>query len=433
MPVHGTLAATKDHFEGKTPAMTAKTNAARPRGRQFFFNPGPTNIPDRILGAMNRATMDFFDPAFLEIQTRATEGVKRVLKTKQTVLFYSANGHGAWEAALVNCFAPGDTILMLESGHFSGNWSEMAQSLGYKVETLHADWRRGVAMADVEKRLAADKSHDIKGILVVHNETATGVATPVGDVRKAIDRAKHPALLLTDTISSLGSFDFRMDDWGVDVVVGGSQKGLMMVTGMSFTGISDKALARSEKIATPKSYWGWKAMQAMKPQRFPGTTPVHLFFGLDEAIRVIDEEGLENVFVRHRRLASAARAAIAHWGGGAKNDLKISAKGIDGKIGALELLCADPARVSDSVSAILVPDGHDANAFRKLALDRYNLSLGGGLGPLMGRVFRIGHLGDLNEPMLLGALATVEMAFADAGIPHKPGGVTAAIASLRGV
>lgn len=413
--------------------MATKSNAARPRGRQFFFNPGPTNIPDRILGAMNRATMDFFDPAFLEIMQRSIDGVKRVLKTKQTVLFYGANGHGAWEASLVNCFAPGETILMLESGHFSGNWSDMARSLGYKVETLPADWRTGVAVADVEKRLAADTRHEIKGVLVVHNETATGVATPIGEVRKAMDRAKHPALLLSDTISSLGSFDFRMDDWGVDVVVGGSQKGLMMVTGMSFTGISAKAMARAEAVATPKSYWGWKAMQAMTPQRFPGTTPVHLFFGLDEAIRVIDEEGLENVFVRHRRLASAVRAAIAHWGGGAKNALKITAKGIDGKVAALELLCADPSRASDSVSAILVPDGHDANAFRKLALERYNLSLGGGLGPLAGRVFRIGHLGDLNEPMVLGALATVEMAMADAGIPHKAGGVNAAIASLRGV
>jgi alanine-glyoxylate transaminase/serine-glyoxylate transaminase/serine-pyruvate transaminase len=408
------------------------TNQARPRGRQFFFNPGPTNIPDRILGAMNRATMDFFDPVFLDIQKRATDGVKRVLKTRQTLLFYGANGHGAWEAALVNAFKPGEKILMLESGHFSGNWSDMARDLGYEVETLAADWRHGVTPAEVEKRLKADAKHEIKGVLVVHNETATGVSQPIADFRKAMDKAKHPALLLADTISSLGSFDFRMDEWGVDIVVGGSQKGLMMTTGMSFTGISAKAIARAESIETKKSYWGWKAMTATNPQRFPGTTPVHMFFGLEEAVKVIDEEGLENIFARHHRLASAVRAAISHWGGGVKNDLKISPKGIEGKTTALELLCAEPARASDSVSAIVVPDSHDANTFRKLALDRYNLSLGGGLGPLAGRVFRIGHLGDLNEPMLLGALAATEMALADAGIPHKTGGVTAAIANLRG-
>jgi alanine-glyoxylate transaminase / serine-glyoxylate transaminase / serine-pyruvate transaminase len=404
----------------------------RPRGRNFFFAPGPTNIPDRVLSAMHRPTIDFFDPDFIEVQKRATAGVKRVLKTKQHVLFYAANGHGAWEAGLVNCFAPHDHVLVLESGHFSNNWSEMARELGLEVETLAADWRRGVDLVALHTRLAADTTHAIKGILVVHNETATGLAHPIGDIRKVMDKAKHPALLLADTISSLGSFDFRMDDWGVDVVVGGSQKGLMMVTGLSFTGISAKAMAIAAKNPNPrKSYWGWAAMMKMEPQRFPGTTPVHLFYGLSEAITVIDDEGLEAVFKRHRRLADATRAAIAHWGNNSRSQLDVSLAGLKGKINGLELLCLDPTRASDSVSAILVPDGHDATVFRRLALERYNLALGGGLGPLQGRVFRIGHLGDLNEPMLLGALAATELAMADFGMPHQPGGVTAAINALR--
>jgi alanine-glyoxylate transaminase/serine-glyoxylate transaminase/serine-pyruvate transaminase len=401
-----------------------------PRGRQFFFNPGPTNIPDRVLGAMHRPTVDFFGAEFQPVLERAHAGVMRVLKTKQHVLFYASNGHGAWEAGLVNCFVPGDQVLVLESGHFSANWGQMARDLGLEVETLGADWRHGIALADLDKRLAADKGHAIKGVMVVHNETATGLAHPIADVRRSLDKAKHPALLLVDTISSLGSFDFRMDEWGVDIAVGGSQKGLMMVTGLGFTGISRKAMEKSAVTKVRRSYWDWASMQSMKPQRFPGTTPVHLFFGLDEAIRIIDEEGLENVFRRHRRLADAVRAAISHWGGNRRNAIKVSSKGIDGKVEALELLCADPARVSDTVSAIVVPDGHDANAFRKLAVEKFNLSLGGGLGPLAGRVFRIGHLGDLNEPMVLGALSTVELAMTEAGIPFVRGGVEAAIRQL---
>lgn len=405
----------------------------RPRGRLFFFAPGPTNIPDSVLGAMHRATIDFFDPGFLAVQTQVIDGIRKVLKTKQHVLLYAANGHGAWEAGLVNCFAPGEKVLVLESGHFSANWRDMAHDLGLITETLRADWRTGVDLVALEKRLKADKGHEIKGILVVHSETATGLAHPIGDIRKTIDKAKHPGLLLADTISSLGSFDFRMDEWGVDIVVGGSQKGLMMVTGMALTGISEKAMARSQtNVTSRRSYWKWADMMKMTPHRMPGTTPVHLVYGLQESIRLIEEEGLENVFRRHRRFADATRAAISHWGGGKKNNVTISAKGIEGEISALELLCQDASRAADSVSAILVPDGHDANALRQLALSRYNLGLGGGLGPLAGRVFRIGHLGDLNEPMLLGALATVEMALAESTIPHKAGGVTAAIASLRG-
>jgi alanine-glyoxylate transaminase/serine-glyoxylate transaminase/serine-pyruvate transaminase len=255
--------------------------------------------------------------------------------------------------------------------------------------------------------------------------------TPVGEVRQALDRAKHAALLFADTISSLGSIDFRMDEWGVDVTVSGSQKGLMMATGMSFTAVSKKALAKAEATPARRSYWNWKPMRAASPQRIPGTTPVHMLFGIAEAVRMIEEEGLENIFARHTRFGRATRAAIAHWGGGVGDPTRITTKGFDGAIRAIQLVCNDPARVSDSVSAIILPDGHDANAVRQIALERYNLALGGGLGPLAGRVFRIGHLGDLNEPMLLGAIATAELALADARVPHQSGGVNAAIASLR--
>jgi alanine-glyoxylate transaminase/serine-glyoxylate transaminase/serine-pyruvate transaminase len=405
-----------------------------PRGRNFFFAPGPTNIPDRVLSAMHKATIDFLDPRFIALQTRVTDAVRRILRTRHHVFFYAATGHGAWEASLVNVFAPGETVLVLESGHFSTGWGAMARNLGLTVETLATDWRRGIDPAALQARLTADRSHAIKGILAVHSETSTGVASPLAAVRKALDGAKHPALLLADTISSLASFDLRMDDWGIDVVVGGSQKGLMMVTGLGLTGVSDKAMQRAQALSRDgvrRSYWDWTAMQVMQPQRFPGTTPTNLFYGLAESIALIEEEGLDNVLARHRRLATAARAAITHWGGGRTSAARISAAGIAGPVEAITLLCADPARASDSVSAILMPDGHDANALRAHAIERYNLSLGGGLGPLAGRVFRIGHLGDLNEPMLLGALATTEMTLADRGVPHQAGGVNAAIAALR--
>ena len=411
----------------------APSNRPAARGRQFFFNPGPTNIPDRVLGAMHRATVDFFAEDFLALQTRVNAGVMRVLRTKQNLLMYAANGHGAWEAALVNCFDPGDRLLVIQSGHFSTHWGQMANDLGYAVETLASDWRHGVPMEAIEARLKADAKGATTpaASLPAHvDPSATGLVHPIAEIRKAIDAARHPALLLVDTISSLGSIDVRMDDWGLDLVVGGSQKGLMMVTGLSFTGISHKALAKSETIKTPRSYFNWKGMLSMQPQRFPGTTPVHLFFGLDEALKVLDDEGLDAVLARHRRLAGAVRAAITHWGGGAKSGISVGPNGLSGAVKAIELLPADVTRVSDSVSAIMIPDGHDANAMRKIAIERYNLSLGGGLGPLAGRVFRIGHLGDLNEPMLLGALATVELAFNAAKIPHARGGVEAAIKVL---
>jgi alanine-glyoxylate transaminase / serine-glyoxylate transaminase / serine-pyruvate transaminase len=410
--------------------VSAASNMPAARGRQFFFNPGPTNIPDRILGAMNRATVDFMAEDFLAVFRRVHAGVMRVLRTKQNLLFYAANGHGAWEAAFVNCFQPGDRLLLIDTGHFAMHWGMMATDLGYTVETLTADWRRGVTPEQIAARLRADSKGEIKGVMVVHNETATGVVQPLADIRKAMDAAKHPALLLVDTISSLGSIDVRMDDWGLDLVVGGSQKGLMMVTGLSFTGISHKALAKSETITTPRSYFNWKGMRTMQPQRFPGTTPVHLFFGMDEAIQMLEEEGLDAALTRHRRLAGAVRAAVAHWGQNARSGASIGLQGISGTVKGIELLPAEATRFSDSVSAIMMPDGHDANAMRKIAIDRYNLSLGGGLGPLAGRVIRIGHLGDLNEPMVLGALATTELAMRAAGVPHRGGGVEAAIGAL---
>ena len=384
------------------------------RGRLFFANPGPTNIPDSILHAVAHSTVDFMSPEFLALYDNCMEGMKRVLKTRQNVFFYTASGHGAGEAALVNLLSPGDTLLIIETGYFSLGWAEMATALGVNVQTVAADWRQGVDMAAVEAALAADTEHKIKAVGVVHNETATGVALPIQDVRAALDATSHPALLMADTISSLACFDFRMDEWGVDVAVGGSQKGLMLPTGMSFTGVSDKALVAHKASTMPKHYMNWSAMIVRRHKSFIGTVPVSLFFGLAESLRLLDEEGLERVYDRHHRLADATRAAVRTWSGN----------------NGPQLFCQNPARMSDSVTAIRMPDGHDAEKLRKLCYERFNLSLGGGLGPLGGKVFRIGHMGDLNEPMILGTLATVELALGLCGIPHGKGGVDSAIASL---
>jgi len=389
----------------------------KPRGRQFFNNPGPTNIPDRILRAMDRPVMDFLAPEFLEIQRACTAGVKRILKTDQTLFFHASTGHGAWEAAMANLFSPGETVLVVETGYFSLGWKEMAETLGLKVETVPADWRKGVDIAKVAERLARDKGHEIKAVLAVHNETATGMVLPLADVRRAIDEARHPALLLSDTISSLGSMEYKMDAWGVDVTVGGSQKGLMMPTGMAITGVSAKAMEASRTSKMPKYYFNWQLMEARLPQRFIGTVPVHFFFGLHESIKMLEEEGLDAVFARHARLAEATRAAVRAWGANGKGPT---------------LYGETPERLSNSVTTVLMPEGVSSDGLRKAALERYNLSLGGGLGPLMGKVFRIGHLGDLNEPMLLGCLATTELAMKTADVPFASGGVDAAIESLAG-
>jgi len=394
--------------------LTAQVNT-KPRGRQFFNNPGPTNIPDRILRAMDRPVMDFLAPEFLEIHRACYGGMKRVFKTDQEVFFHASTGHGAWEAAVANLFSPGDLVLVIETGYFSLGFKELAEVIGLKVEVVQADWRTGVDISKVHERLAADKNHEIKAVLAVHNETATGLVLPIAEVRRAMDQAKHPALLLSDTISSLGSMEYKMDAWGIDVTIAGSQKGLMMPTGMAITGVSNKALEVSRKSKLPKYYFNWELMAARKPQRFIGTVPVHFFFGLQESIKMIEEETLEGVFARHARLAEATRAAVRAWGK-------------DGKGPSLYGQTED--RLSNSVTTVMMPEGHTSDAMRKIALERFNLSLGGGLGPLMGKVFRIGHLGDLNEPMLLGCLATTELAMKTAGVPFAPGGVDAAIESL---
>ena len=413
------------------PNLRNSISATAPRGRHFFFGPGPTNIPDSVLAAMHHTTMDFNGAEFLEIQSRVHSGIMKMLKSKQHLLMYSANGHGAWEAALVNCFSPGETVLILDSGYFASNWADMAFDLGLNVERLKGDWRTGVPAAAVAQRLKADTKGEIKGLLVVHNETATGVVHPVAEMRRSLDASGHKALLLVDAISSFGSIDLPMDDLAIDVVVAGSQKGLMMVTGMSLTGISAKAVSRSKTVTTPRGYWNWQQALAGSPQKFPGTAPVHLYFGLDESVRLIEAEGFEAVLARHRRLGRATRAAVTAWGGGERGTATVTSAGVSGKVSMPEILCTDASRLSDSVTTILLPDGHDANALRALAQSRYNLALGSGLGPLNGRAFRIGHLGDLNEPMLFGAIATAEMALAESGVPHKPGAVQAAIASLR--
>lgn len=385
-----------------------------PRGRQFFANPGPTNIPDSILHAVAHVTIDFNDPAFLTVYDACVAGLKRVLKTEQEVFLYTGSGHGAWEASMVNLFSPGDTLLVIETGYFSENWAKMAKDLQLQVRTVAADWRRGLDFAALRAALAADTAQEIKAVCAVHNETATGMMLPLIEVRAALDAVGHPALLLTDTISSLGSLDFRMDEWGIDVAVGGSQKGLMLPTGMSFTGVSAKAMAAHATSRLPKSYFNWTNMLARRHKSFVGTVPTSLFYGLQESLRLLEEEGLPQVFARHSRLAEAVRRCVRHWSGN----------------NGPQLFCLSPDRYSDSVTAVLMPEGHDAEAVRRIALQTFNVSLGGGLGPLGGKVFRIGHLGDLNEPMILGTLSTVEMALRLAGVPHSPGGVDAAIAYL---
>jgi alanine-glyoxylate transaminase/serine-glyoxylate transaminase/serine-pyruvate transaminase len=384
-------------------------------GIHFFMNPGPTNIPDRVLRAMDRGTIDFNGDEFRAISAQCFEGLKRVFKTEQTVLAYAATGHGAWEAALVNLFSPGDRVLVVESGYFSLKWGLRGEAFGLEVETLPNDWRRPADPARLEARLREDREHSIKAVLLVHCETSTGVVNPVAELRRAIDAARHPALLLVDTISSLASIDFRTDEWGVDVVVAGSQKGLMLPTGMAFTAVSKKALAASAAAKLPRVYWDWKRLLGEGLQAYwNGTAPVHFFYGLREALRMLDEEGLDNVFARHHRLAEATRHAVRAW------------RGNDGP----EIFALEPGARSNTITAVQMPEGCDADRLRQLCLDKFNLSLGGGLDRLKGRVFRIGHLGDLNEPMLLGSLAAIEVALDLLDVPHGSGGVNAAMKYL---
>jgi alanine-glyoxylate transaminase / serine-glyoxylate transaminase / serine-pyruvate transaminase len=384
------------------------------RGRHFFANPGPTNIPDSVLRALDRPSIDFNDADFVPVYEASFAGVKKVLRTQQHVFMYNASGHGAWEASLTNLLSPGDTIVVLESGYFSDEWAAMARAHGLEVKTIQADWRVGVDVADLRRVLAEDSAHVIKAVCVVHNETSTGMMIPLPAVRAAIDAVRHPALFLVDTISSLGSLEFRMDDWQVDCVVGGSQKGLMLPTGLSFTGVSDKALAAHASAKLPRFYFDWTMMMKRAQKSFIGTIPVNVFYGLRESTRLLEEEGLDNVVARHKRLGEATRRAVRVWAGN----------------NGPSLFCLSPDRLSDSVTAVMMPEGFNGDALRKTVRDRFNVSLGGGLGKLGGKIFRIGHLGDLNEPMLLGALAAVEMGMRIEGIPHGRGGVEAAMAFL---
>jgi len=378
------------------------------RGRHFLQIPGPTNVPDRVLRAMDAPTIDHRGPEFARLTLSILEGLKSIFQTSGDVVIFPSSGTGAWEASLVNVLSPGDKVLMFETGHFAMLWRRMAKALGLDAEVVPGDWRHGVDPAQVEDRLAADREKKIKAVAVVHNETSTGVTSRVAAIRRAIDRTGHPALFLVDTISSLASIDYRHDEWGVDVTVGGSQKGLMLPPGIAFNAIGAKARAAARSARFPKSYWNWEEMIAANQSGFfPYTPATNLLYGLREAIRMLQEEGLDNVFARHARLAEATRRAARAWG--------------------LEILCLDPEEYSNTLTALLMPEGHDADALRQLILERFNLSLGTGLGKLQGKVFRIGHLGDFNELMLAGTLCGVEMGLAAAGVPHQRGGVLAAL------
>src|SRR5256886_15569210 len=382
-------------------------------GRHFLQIPGPTNVPARVLRAIDRATMDHRGPDFGPMGLEILEGLKKVSQPRAPVVIYPASGTGAWEAALVNTLSPGERVLMFETGHFASLWHKMATKLGLSVDLVPTDWRRGVDPAAVEAKLGEDREHRIKAVCVVHNETSTGVTSRIGAIRKAIDAAGHPALYMVDTISSLASIDYRVDEWGVDATVAGSQKGLMLPPGLSFNSISDKALAAAKSARLPRSYWDWEDMLANnRGAYFPYTPATNLLYGLDEAIKMLLEEGLDQVFVRHARHAEATRRAVRAWG--------------------LELLCADPSEYSNSLTAVMMPEGHDGDRLRQIILERFDMSLGAGLTKLKGKVFRIGHLGDFNDLTLLGTLAGVEMGLAAAGVPHKRGGAQAAMDYLAG-
>jgi len=382
-------------------------------GRHFLQIPGPTNVPDRVLRALSRATIDHRGPEFAQLARELLHGLQQIFKTAGTVVVYPSSGTGAWEAALVNTLSPGDTVLMFETGHFAALWRSVALKLGLFVDFIPGDWRRGVDPAVVEERLAADKAQRIKAVAVVHNETSTGVTSRLHDIRHAIDRAGHSALFMVDTISSLGSIDYRHDEWGVDVSVGCSQKGLMLPPGLGLNAISRKALDASQSARLPRSYWDWGAMiRDNRSGYFPYTPATNLLYGLRESLRMLLEEGLDHVFSRHIRHAEATRRAVRTWG--------------------LEILCLNPEEYSPALTTVVMPEGYDADALRKIILERFDLSLGTGLGKLKGRVFRIGHLGDFNDLMLAGTLCGVEMGLSLAGIPFSKGGVAAALDFLSG-
>ena len=382
-------------------------------GKHFLQIPGPTNVPDRVLRAMDMPTIDHRGPEFAQLGLEVLEGCKAVFGTGNPVVIYPSSGTGAWEAAIVNTLAPGDKVLMAETGHFATLWTALAERFGLEVDFLPGDWRHGASPEGIEARLAADHAHAIKAVMVVHNETSTGVTSRIPHIREAMDRAGHPALLLVDTISSLGSIEYRHDVWGVDVTVSCSQKGLMLPPGLGFNAVSDKALAAAKANRTPRSYWDWhEIIQANRSGGWPYTPATNLLYGLREALAMLQEEGLDQVFARHLKLAAATRAAVEAWG--------------------LEILCRTPEEHSAILTAVLMPDGHDADRFREVVLANFDMSLGAGLSKVKGKVFRIGHLGHFNALMLMGTLSGVEMGLALAKVPHQPGGVLAAMNVLTG-
>jgi alanine-glyoxylate transaminase / serine-glyoxylate transaminase / serine-pyruvate transaminase len=384
------------------------SNEPRRAGRHFLQIPGPTPIPERILSAMSRQILDHRGPEFQKLSRRVFESAKTIFKTENPVIVFPSSGTGAWEAALVNTLSPGDRVLMVETGQFASLWKAMAEKLGLTVDLIETDWRIGAEASLIEERLREDKAHAIKAVCVVHNETSTGCRSWLEEIRKAMDDARHPALFMVDTISSLGVMDLRHDEWGIDVTVAGSQKGLMLPPALSLNAVSQKALAVSKTAKLTHCYFSWSDMLANNATGFfPYTPATGLLYGLAEAIDMLNEEGLDNVFARHERLAEATRRAVRAWG--------------------LEIWCRDEKYHSPAVTAVITPEGHNADAYRKVVLDAFNMSLGTGLNKLAGKAFRIGHLGDTNELTVLGALTGVEMGFELAGIPYKRGGVTAAM------
>ena len=387
------------------------SNAPRRPGRHFLQIPGPTPVPERVLSAMSRQMLDHRGADFQKLGKSVLAGIKTIFKTTGPVIIYPSSGTGAWEAALTNTLSPGDRVLMVETGQFAVLWKQMADRLGLRAEVIQTDWRIGADPAEIEEHLRRDKDRLIKAVCVVHNETSSGCMTPLEEIRRALDAADHPALFMTDTISGLGTADLRHDEWGIDVTVSGSQKGMMLPPGLSFTAVSEKALAASRTAKLARSYFSWDDMLANNANGFfPYTPATGLLYGLDEAIKLVHEEGLDNVFARHARLAAATRAAVRAWG--------------------LEINCRDPKYYSQAVTTVLVPEGHNADALRALALDTFDISLGTGLNKLATKAFRIGHLGDTNDLTVLGALSGVEMSLELAGIPHKKGGVQAAMAVI---
>jgi alanine-glyoxylate transaminase/serine-glyoxylate transaminase/serine-pyruvate transaminase len=382
------------------------------QGHHFLQIPGPSPVPDRVLRAIDMPVIDHRSAEFAELGKAVLSGCQKIFQTSGPVVIFPSSGTGAWEAAIVNTLSPGDKVLMVETGHFAMLWQKMAKRFGLDVEFMPGDWRHGADPQAIGARLAQDKSHAIKAVMVVHNETSTGVTSRIFDIRKAIDAAKHPALFLVDTISSLGSAEYKHEEWGVDVTVSCSQKGFMLPPGLGFNAISEKARAAAKTGGMPRSYWDWEEM--LKPNAsgfFPYTPATNLLYGLRESIAMMLEEGLDRVFARHKRLAAATRAAVEHWG--------------------LEVLCQNPEEYSPVLTTVMMPPGHDADQFRKIVLENFNMSLGAGLSKLAGKVFRIGHLGECNELTLLGALSGVELGLSLAGVPHRAGGVDAAMKLLE--